>query len=424
MQKCPKRHLNQLQRQTASRHRLAHLTTNGVPTKETVETAYDYLDTMRGVDSFFKGIQIASLHGLLEGPRSLGLKAANQAIIFDKLMDSKSLFLTANTSTLYTFLELDLKRDGPTVIEAPAGMLGAINDAAFRYVQDIGPAGPDRGQGGKYLVVPPGYEATLPNGYPDGYFIVEAPTYRHWVFLRASIANGLDAAADNVKANLRVYPLSEAASPPKMEFISGSDKSFNTVHANDYTFFDELNSVVQYETYALLDPETRGLFASIGIEKGKEFAPDDRMKKILTDAVGIGNAAVRSNVFFPRQNGTLSEVAFYPGTDSSWVVAFDGRNVFFNGKDGQTANSDARVHFYYAYTAVTPAMSTPHVGKGSDYAITFLDSTKAPFDGSKTYKLSVPKDVPVKDFWAVTLYDTQTRSMLQTSQPFPTLGSQ
>ncbi len=155
--------------------------THGVPTKKTVETAYDYLDTMRGVDSFFKGIQIASLHGLLEGQRSIGAKEVHQAIIFDKLMDSKSLFLTANTSTLYTMLALDLKRDGPTVIEAPAGMLGAINDAAFRYVEDIGPAGPDRGQGGKYLVVPPGYEKTLPNGYPKGYFIVEAPTYRHWV---------------------------------------------------------------------------------------------------------------------------------------------------------------------------------------------------------------------------------------------------
>jgi hypothetical protein len=398
--------------------------THGVPTKKTVETAYDYLDTMRGVDSFFKGIQIASLHGLLEGQRSLGAKEVHQAVIFDKLMDSASLYLTANTSTLYTFLALDLKRDGPTVIEAPAGMLGAINDAAFRYVEDIGPAGPDRGMGGKYLVVPPGYVSSLPNGYPGGYFIVEAKTYRHWVFLRASTANGLDAAVANIKANLKCYPLSKAANPPDMEFISGSGQSFNTVHANTYTFYEELNAVVQYEAHSLLDPETRGLFASIGIEKGKKFAPDARMKRLLTDAVAIGNAAVRSVAWYPRADGTMKGVKTYPDSDSSWVMAFSGRNVFFNGNDGQTMDSDARVHFYYAYTAVTPAMSTPHMGQGSDYAITFLDAAKKPFDGSITYKLTVPKDVPVKDFWAVTIYDTETRSMLQTGQRFPTLGSQ
>jgi hypothetical protein len=174
----------------------------------------------------------------------------------------------------------------------------------------------------------------------------------------------------------------------------------------------------------LLDPETRGLFAAIGIEKGKAFAPDARMEAILEDAVAIGNAAARSVVWHPRIDRNMSGVPFYPDSDSSWVLAFEGRNVFFDGPDGQTRNSDARVNFYYPYTAVTPAMSTPREGTGSDYAITFKDADKTPFDGSKTYKLSVPKDPPVKDFWAVTLYDNQTRSMLQTSQPFPTLGSQ
>jgi hypothetical protein len=105
-------------------------------------------------------------------------------------------------------------------------------------------------------------------------------------------------------------------------------------------------------------------------------------------------------------------------------MAFTGRNVFFNGADGMTMNSDARVMFYYPYTAVTPAMSKPKEGKGSDYGIAYLDSKKKVFDGSKTYKLHLPPNVPVKSFWAVTIYDPQTRSMLQTSQPFPTVGSQ
>jgi hypothetical protein len=148
-------------------------------------------------------------------------------------MDSNSLYLTGNTSTMYVLPNLDLKRDGPTVLDAPAGMLGAFNDAWFRYVQDIGPAGPDKGQGGKYLILPPGYEDNV----PEGYFVVQPRTYDVWVFMRTSIAKGLDSAAKNVKDNLCIYPLTKKDNPPKMEFINASGKAFNTIHSNDYTFY-------------------------------------------------------------------------------------------------------------------------------------------------------------------------------------------
>ena len=174
----------------------------------------------------------------------------------------------------------------------------------------------------------------------------------------------------------------------------------------------------------MLDPETRGLFASIGIEKGKPFRPDERMKKILTDAVAIANAAARSIVWHPRTDGTMKGIKVYPGTDSAWLMAWVDKNVFFNGKDGKTMNSDARVMFHYPYTAVTPAMAVTKAGAGSDYGLAYVDSKKMPFDGSKTYKLNIPANPPAKDFWALTMYDNQTRSMLQTSQAFPTVGSQ
>jgi hypothetical protein len=137
---------------------------DGAPLPQTAERVYDYLDTMRAVDAFLKGMPGASLQGLIKGAHSLGAVECNQVLIFDKLMDSQSLFLTGNTSTVYVLPNLDLKRDGPTVLEAPAGMLGAFNDAWFRYVQDVGPAGPDKGKGGKYLVLPPGYQGTVPAG--------------------------------------------------------------------------------------------------------------------------------------------------------------------------------------------------------------------------------------------------------------------
>ena len=393
---------------------------DGAPSAETAERVYDYLDTMRGVEAFLKGMPGASVQGLMKGARSLGAAECHQVLIFDQLMDSQSLYLTGNTSTLYVLPNLDLERDGPTVVEAPAGMLGAFNDAWFRYIEDVGPAGPDKGKGGKYLVLPPGYDGEV----PAGYFVVKSRTYDVWVFMRASIAEGLEAAAKNVTDNLRIYPLSMKDTPPEMEFISGSGIAFNTIHANDYTFYEHLNEVIQKEPLDMLDPETRGLLASIGMEKGKPFEPDERMKKILTDAVTIANAAVRSIVWYPRVDRTMNGIELYPGQNSTWVMGWVDKNVFFNGQDGQTMNSDARVMFHYPYTAVTPAMAVTIAGVGSDYGIAYVDSRKQPFDGSRTYRLHIPADPPAKDFWALTLYDNQTRSMLQTSQSFPTVGSQ
>ena len=393
---------------------------DGAPYPETAEKVYDYIDTMRGVDAFLKGIPGASIYALLHGAHSIGAKEAHQVIIFDKLMDSKPQFLTGNTSTMYVLPDLDLERDGPTVVEVPAGALGAFNDAWFRYLQDVGPAGPDKGKGGKYLVLPPGYKEVV----PEGYNVVQSPSYTLWVFMRFSIANGLDAAVKTAKDGIRIYPLSKRDKPPAMEFISASAKSFNTVHANNFKFYEEINAVIQKEPLGMLDPELRGLYASIGIEKGKPFAPNTRMKKILDDAVAIGNAAARSIVWYPRVDGTMKGVEVYPGQDSAWNMAFLGKNVFFNGKDGKTMNTDARVNMHYPYTGVTPAMALTRAGAGSDYAIAYVGSKKQPLDGSKTYRLHVPPNPPAKDFWAVTLYDPQTRSQLQTGQPFPTLGSQ
>jgi len=393
---------------------------DGAPYPETAQKVYDYLDTMRAVDTFLKGMPGASVDALIKGNHELGATQAHQVLIFDRLMDSNSLFLTGNTSTMYVLPTLDLERDGPTVLEAPPGMLGAFNDAWFRYMQDIGPAGPDKGKGGRYLVLPPDYEGEV----PDGYFIVPSKTYRVWVFMRASIAKGLDAAAKNVKENLRVYPLSRKGNPPKMEYMSGSGKAFNTIHTNDYSFYEHLHHIIDGEHIGMLDPETRGLFASVGIEKGKPFAPDARMKRILEDGIRIANAAARSTVWHPRTDGTMSGVRIYPDTDSAWLMGWVDKNVFFNGKDGQTMNSDARVMFYYPYTAVTPAMAVSVPGAGSDYGIAYVDSKKEVFDGSKTYRLRIPPNPPAKDFWALTLYDNQTRSQLQTSQLFPTVGSQ
>ena len=393
---------------------------DGAPYPETAEKVYDYLDTMRGVDVFLKSIPAASLHELVKGNQHVSGGQSHQVVIFDNLMDPNSLFLTANSSTMYVFPTLDLERDGPTVVEAPPAMQGMINDAWFRYVTDIGPAGPDKGKGGKYLVLPPGYKGDI----PEGYFVVKTRTYEHWLLLRTSIKDGVEVAEKRVKDNLKIYPLSKKDNPPKMEFVSGSGVAYNTVHANDYTFYEHVNEVVQKEPLDAIDPETRGLLASIGIEKGKPFAPDERMKKILVDAVAIGNAAARSIVWHAQVEGNMKGLELYPGKNSSWRMGWVDKNVFFTGKDGKTMNSDARTYFHYAFTGITPAMALTRAGAGSDYGIAYVDNNRQPFNGSKTYRLRLPPNPPAGDFWAVTVYDNQTRSMLDTDQPLPTVGSQ
>ncbi len=387
---------------------------DGVPTDDTVEMVYDNLDRMRGVQVFLNTIGGASVYRLRAGNAKIGANKSNRVAISSQLLDSKSLYLTANTSTLYAQVFLDTEIDGPTVIEIPPGMLGLVNDAWFRYVGDLGVIGPDKGKGGKYLVLPPGYKGNVPSGY----FVLRPKTFWSWAFVRGSTAKGLKPEVEKMTSKIKVYPLAKAANPPKTEFIDMSGLSYNTISPNDFSFYEDLNQLIQKEPIDALDPETRGLVASIGIVKGKPFKPDARMKKLLTEAVAIGNATARAILFKPREKAAY----FYPDSDSSWVMAYFGKDVFFE-VDG-ARNLDARTNFFYAYTAVSPAMAVTMAGKGSDYAMAARDSKKQPLDGGMTYKLHLPPDVPVNNFWAVTMYDTQTRSQLQTRNPLPTLGSQ
>ena len=250
---------------------------DGVPTKETAQITQDFLLKSRGVDTFLKGIPGASLQELRRGPAVLGVDAVGKVAIFDKLMDSHALFLTANTSTLYIMPYIDTKELGPIVIEVPPMMLGAFDDAWFRFIGDAGITGPDKGQGGKYLVLPPEYKDEVPSGY----YVVKPKTYGVWLFMRANIKNGIEGAVKNVKDHLKVYPLSEKENPRPTEYVSMSGKSFNTIHPNNFEYYEHLDHLIQYESDQMLDSETKGLFASIGIKKGGKFAPDARTKKSL-----------------------------------------------------------------------------------------------------------------------------------------------
>lgn len=392
---------------------------DGVPDASSVRAAYDFLDRSRAVNVFINSIPMMSAYMLREGQASMGADASNKIAIWDNLMDSKSLVLTGNTSTMYAVGFLDLAKDGPTVIDLPPGMLGVLDDMAFRYITDLGVAGPDKGKGGKFLVLPPAYSGDV----PDGYFVVRSKTNGVWVFTRGyldktlPLDQAIPAASKNIRDHLKVYALSAKDNPPATEFINVSGQVMNTVLPNDYSFFEKVHDLIQGEPDDYLGPEAKGMMAAIGIVKGQPFAPDDRMKKILTDAAAIGNTAARAISYFPRDPGNM----LY-GKDSSWIMAYANKDTAFL-KDG-AFNLEARALYHFGYIVVSPAMAVTVPGKGSDYALIALDSKRQALDGSKTYKLTMPKDVPAKDFWALTMYDTQTRSQLQTDQQFPTLGSQ
>ena len=387
---------------------------DGVPNKATIDKLYVNLDRMRAVQVYLNNQGAASLYAMRKGNAGIGADASNKVTITEQLLKPDSLYLTGNTSTLYALAYINLKADGPLVMELPPGMLGFVDDAWFRYVTDLGAVGPDRGKGGKYLWLPPGYEGEV----PQGYYLIEPGSYNNLLFLRGSIENGLEAAVADIKAKLKIYPLSKAATPPATEFVNFSGRRYSTLVKDDLSFYESLNQLVQEEPLDVIGPEARGLLASIGIVKGKPFDPDERMRELLNEAAVIGAATARAITYEPRMDGGY----VYPETESSWVLAYANKNTSFE-TDGAT-DLDARVMFYYSYTGVTPAMAATSPGRGSDYAMAFLDANKQAFDGSKTYRLHLPPEVPVNNFWAVTLYDTQTRSLLQIDRTFPTVGSQ
>ena len=425
---------------------------DGAPSEATAALLYDHLDFLHGVQAFLGALPGASLAAVRRGFLSVGAED-NAFLLFPELMDSASVFLTANCDTVYFWGFIDLS-DGPMVIEmpalgAPSGILGTIDDMWFRWVTDVGLPGPDRGEGGRYLIVGPGYHGPLPD---SGYHVFHARTTRVTVIGRGfMVDNDPKIPVEAIRDGFRVSrylpgahgtaigsflagraPLGAARPTPETTFIEASGMSFNTLFPNDFGYWELVNELVQQEPPGSGDPELLGLLAAVGIVHGKPFEPDERMRKILEDAVVVGNATARTVTFAARPEEGF---AYYPG--SEWQSAlFLGGYEFLDPPPQITANGvvrstsdgarklNSRTNFFYMATGITPAMCMRLTGIGSQYVFAMRDSNGDYFDGARNYRLTLPPDVPESRFWSLLMYDRQTRSMLQTDQHLPRLGSQ
>jgi len=429
--------------------RLGKLTfIDGAPSDDTVEKIYDNLDFTRALDAYMNAYQLVSLYAVHKGLLEAGVKDNSGVLLFSGLMDSQSLFLTANADTVYYIFAINLK-DGPIVIETPPDALGLFDDFWFQHVIDFGRPGPDRGQGGKFLLLPPAYDGPLPD---SGFHVGQSSTYMVMGLGRSFLKdNDPKPTVNTIKNNLKIYPYTpggfgtsiatllegnvkpEKAAPiTPATFTEGTGLAINTLPPSDYTYYEMVNKIVQEEPGGTLSAEIMGSLAAIGIIKGQPFNPDERMKKILTDAAAVACATGRAlNFRFRKQDGW----AFYPG--SAWYnMLFEGGSGFETPPPAVTKDGikpypptgyrrlNARFGFFSFATGITPAMCMRLTNIGSQYLLAALDSNKNYLDGGKNYKCTLPPNIPENNFWSITVYDNQTRSMLRTPQRFPRAGSQ
>lgn len=387
----------------------------GYPTKATIEKAFDQLDTQRATQAYLDFMPMASMNALFESHiRDYGMTTPGDVGVYVEPGAGKSgaIGLTYNTESIYASANTDLQKDGPTVVEVPPNVLGIVNDGWMRWLIDLGNAGPDRGKGGKYLLLPPGYEGDV----PDEYFIVKCPTYRNWLMVRGffqDTGTG-EQALDYYRQHFKIYSLDKGPRSDE-KYVSMSFQGGDTTHPRDVTYFELLDKVIQYEPASAFSAYELGLLKALGIEKGKSFAPDDRMQQILTEGVKLGDAIAKANAFANR----LEDVHIYPDRKYEYI--------FVGGKYDFTADNalllDARTLFHYTAIVVTPAMAAKMVGVGSQYLATYRDAEDNFLTGENSYQLHLPVGIPAKNFWSVTTYAPDTRSLLQNGMPKPSIST-
>jgi hypothetical protein len=382
----------------------------GYPTPDAARRLVELRTFNRALEVYAEQMPAVSMAAIRSGLAEFGARAAHQVVVWKTLMDARTLLLTGNSETVYALAFLDVRRDGPTVVEVPPMMLGTLSDMWQHELAGIGPTGVDKGKGGKFLVLPPDYQ----DGIPPGYFAVRSRTYGVLLGLRGFQVDGKPDTPADAMQTIKIYPHGTAATPPPMEFLDGSGGVIDTVFPDSFEFFEDLARLIEQEPSGAVSSHERFLLASIGIEKGRSFHPDANLKRLLAGAARLGSAIARANTFASSD----PERVVYQ--DRRWEWAFIGGSASWDS-DGYV-NIDRRAAFAYAAIGMSPAMVPRVVGSGSQYLWTMRDASGEYLDGGRGYRLRLPAKIPVKTFWSVVAYDSESRSMIENGRPFPTVS--
>jgi hypothetical protein len=383
----------------------------GYPIKEATQRARDDADFQRAVTAYHFWYPTVSLEGFFNGNRQAGI-ADNQALPLAQCTPHWVAF-TGNSDTPYAVGVLDLK-DGPMVIELPPGpFVSLVDDHHQRWVIDMGIPGPDAGKGGKYLILPPDYKGEPPAGYTAA----RSSTFKNFWVLRSIPQNGDVKAATEAAQTIKVYPLGDPSKALKYVDVTGKDIAGSCVQWEDnIQFWQKLHEVLDYEPVLNDFRAMYGVLSQLGIEKGKPFAPDARMKAILERAARDGKAQMLAATFdSPRPDRIV-------WNDRRWEWAgFVSDNGDFETKSG--IDQEGRDRWFMQALAGSPAMFNRSPKAGSLYWLGVRDKEGNWLDGGKAYKLTVPLPVPARLFWSVTVYDPETRSQIAAAQDRAALRS-
>jgi hypothetical protein len=379
----------------------------GYPSADMSASTNDQVDKQAAINAYKLWYPTVSNAAAYKELNDKGIKDNTTLAYFNADPDGK--IFTANQDTPYGLARFDLK-EGPMVIEMPAGpFIGLVNDIHQRWVTDLGLPGEDKGKGGKYLIVPPGYKGKLPKGY----FIKQARVYAVLPAFRVIPQGGdLNKALEELK-KIKFYPLSKESKPPVVTYKKLTGKYDMTIvkWEDQFQYWVELKKIVDSQPVVEDMASMYGFLTKLGIEKDKPFVPDERMKKILMDAAKEGKNQMLVSAFA----NSRKEKMVWPDRKWEWVnLLSEKENVDFMTKSG--IDLDARERWFAQAVASSPSMFLRKEGSGSLYWMTVKDQGGNYLNGAKTYRVSVPLPVPANLFWSITLYDTNTRSLIDTDQ--------
>ena len=381
------------------------------PTEESVEVLYDEMIFQRATQSIMWSMPAMTLWYMKKGSEAQFGEGSNILPIWKDKLNSKTLVSTPNSDVIYAMGYIDLQKDGPTVIEVPPLLQGILDDFWHRPLTDVGFVGPDKGEGGKYLLLPPDYVGSI----PDDYYTFKSRTYNVFVFWRAFIKDGDTSEPVALMEQTKIYPLSKKDNQPEMIFPNGTGQPADMLYPQDYSYFEGLAEFINNEYVGSEDWAMRGMIASFGIKKGAEFMPDSHTKEILEKAATTGMKMAQALRFGDK----LPDTKYYD--NRNWHNVLNVLDVEFN--QDSYRDVDAQVGMFKIGYSISPAMVMNMVGKGSKYPFAYKDSDGNYLSGSSTYKLTMPANIPAANFWSVTLYDAANSSGLDNGQPFPSIGS-